>query len=231
MDPMLRKIFKTSIGIFLLIILPLELWAEGTVTGQLSLKNSWGKQKKDASNCFVYIFGKDYVEKGEGIADELPQQKKNFTKRSVAIVQGASIDFPNRDPIYHNVFSSSAKLDPRLDLGHYKKSTKQYQFNQPGNYQLFCNIHPNMVSNVLVLPNKAFARVKPDGSFRIENVRDGDWFIGVWSPSAKAPSKAPVKVLPGKVVSANLELTDRLPEVPEHTKKDGESYEDDNDYP
>lgn len=217
----------SSIAAFLLF--PWLGWTEGTVMGKLTLKNQKGEIKKDASNCFVYIFGKGYIEKGEGISDELPQEKRNFTKRSVAVVQGSSIDFPNKDPIYHNVFSPSTKLKPKLDLGHYKKSTKQYQFNQPGNYQIFCNIHPNMVSNVLVLPNKAFSRVEPNGSFKIDNVRDGEWFIGVWSPNAKSPVKAPVKVQPDKIAKVELELTDRLPDTPRQKNKDGDSYDD--DYP
>lgn len=136
------------------------------------------------------------------------------------------MDFPNKDPIYHNVFSPSQKLDPRLDLGHYKESSKTYRFERPGNYQIFCNIHPDMVSNVLVLPNRAFSRVNPDGSFRIEKVRDGEWFIGVWSPSAKSPSKKKIVVKDGQVVTVELDLQDRLPDVPEHTKKNGEKYDE-----
>jgi plastocyanin len=207
-----------------------HVFAEGTVKGQLTLRDSSGKIKLEADHCFVYIFGGGYVESGEGVQAELEQKKRIFTRRSVAVVQGASVDFPNRDSIYHNIFSPSEKLSPRMDLGHYKKSSKEYAFKKPGNYQIFCNIHPEMVANVLVLPNKAFARVEKDGSFMIKNVRDGDWFIGAWSPSAKTPAKAKVLVSNGEVTKVELELTDRLPNIPEHKNKDGESYEGDGQY-
>jgi plastocyanin len=206
------------------------MYASGVVEGKLTLTDRKGNLKTDASHCFVYIFGRGYVESGEGIQAELAQKKRKFAERSVAIVQGASVDFPNHDSIYHNIFSPNEKLDPRLDLGHYKKSTKDYAFKKPGNYQIFCNIHPEMVANVLVLPNKAYARVNKDGSFKIENVRAGDWFIGAWSPSSKTPVKSKIKVLTDQTSNIDLALQDRLPSVPEHKNKEGKSYDGDDAY-
>lgn len=78
--------------IFFLILLCLkgfDLFAEGTIEGRLNLTNLLGEKKDDASNCFVYVFGKGYTETGEGKAAELSQEDRQFSLRSVAVVQGS----------------------------------------------------------------------------------------------------------------------------------------------
>ncbi len=199
--------------------------AEITVQGNLFLTDKKGNIKKDASHCYVYIFGKGYTEKASGIGGELVQKDRQFALRTLAIVMGQKVEFINQDPIYHNVFSP-AKLEPKLDLGLFKKGedSRSYTFYKPGNYQIYCNIHPEMVSNILVLPNKAFARVAVDGSFKITNIKKGQWHLGVWSPLAKKSVKIAIDLTEKKILSVNLELQEALPNIPKHSKKDGERY-------
>ncbi len=42
-----------------------------------------------------------------------------------------------------------------------------------------------MSAHVLVVPSKLYARVKPDGSFRLEGVPAGARTLVAWSPSLK----------------------------------------------
>ena len=44
---------------------------------------------------------------------EIRQRDENFVPRVVAVTVGSTVDFPNDDPIYHNVFSLVAHQDVR----------------------------------------------------------------------------------------------------------------------
>jgi plastocyanin len=59
------------------------------------------------------------------------QEHENFLPRVVAVPIGSVVDFPNDDPIYHNVFSlSRAKA---FNLGRYPKGkSKSQRFDTPG---------------------------------------------------------------------------------------------------
>jgi plastocyanin len=51
---------------------------------------------------------------------------------------GSSVDFPNDDPIFHNVFSLSGPQP--FDLGLYRRGQAPSRtFAQPGTYRVFCN--------------------------------------------------------------------------------------------
>ena len=88
------------------------------------------------------------------------------------VQRGTSIAFPNKDNIYHNVFSLSSGNS--FDLGLYNSGgeAKTHTFTEPGSVDVYCNIHPQMAASVLVVPNRHFAKVKPDGTFEIAGVPD-----------------------------------------------------------
>ena len=44
---------------------------------------------------------------------EIRQRNENFVPHVVAVTVGSQVDFPNDDPIYHNVFSLSRAQDLR----------------------------------------------------------------------------------------------------------------------
>src|SRR6185295_13385292 len=73
----------------------------------------------------------------------LRQVKKAFQPRVLAIPTGSTVQFPNDDPVFHNIFS----LNPPepFDLGLYQAgSSKSQTFKEPGVYRVYCNIHPQM---------------------------------------------------------------------------------------
>ena len=60
---------------------------------------------------------------------------------------GTTVDFPNNDRVFHNVFSF--RDGKRFDLGMYPIGTlRRVTFDKPGLSRLFCNIHPNMAAYV-----------------------------------------------------------------------------------
>jgi hypothetical protein len=111
------------------------------------------------------------------------QRDQDFHPSIMAILVGTTVDFPNLDPVYHNVFSySKAK---KFDLGRYPKGkSKSVTFDTPGLIKVFCEIHPSMRSHILVLEQPYFAVTEPDGSYRISDVPPGGYTLRVWQENA-----------------------------------------------
>lgn len=111
----------------------------------------------------------------------LAQQDQAFVPRVVAVTVGSSVDFPNLDPIYHNVFSYSASR--RFDLGKYPRGhSKAVEFDRAGLVNVFCDIHSEMEAFVLVLQNHAFTQPAADGAFELPALPPGRYRLRVWHP-------------------------------------------------
>lgn len=110
---------------------------------------------------------------------EMVQKDQSFYPEVLPITVGTTVDFPNLDPVFHNVFSySKAK---KFDLGRYPKGhSKSVTFDTPGLVKVFCEIHSTMRAHILVLEQPYYAIVAPDGSFRIPDVPAGDYKLKVW---------------------------------------------------
>jgi plastocyanin len=145
----------------------------GTVT-VLKKKFMGGfKEKDDMSGTIVYLIG--FRNESPKEVPTLVQENKSFHPMILPIVAGQTVSFPNHDNIYHNVFSVSAIKS--FDLGQYKSTDppKDITFNKPGLVPVFCNIHPQMISFVVVLENSAFAETGKDRKFTIPNVPPGKY--------------------------------------------------------
>lgn len=111
----------------------------------------------------------------------LAQRDQMFAPRVVAIAAGGSVDFPNQDPIYHNVFSLSPVK--RFDLGKYPKgSSRRVEFRKTGLVNVYCDIHSNMEAFILVVPNRAYARPATNGDFALPELPAGSYTLKVWHP-------------------------------------------------
>ena len=116
-----------------------------------------------------------------GLAGQLAQKDQSFSPRVVPVVAGGTIDFPNRDAIYHNVFSVSPAK--RFDLGKYGRGkSKSVRFDKPGVVKVYCDIHSNMEGFVIVVPNSWFARPADDGSFVLPEAPAGTYRLVAWHP-------------------------------------------------
>jgi len=130
----------------------------------------------------------------------LAQHEQAFSARVLSCVVGTVVDFPNQDPIFHNVFSVSPVK--RFDLGKYPKGhSKQVKFDKPGLVQVFCDIHPSMACFILVLPNRAFARPDESGAYALPRLPAGTYTFKFWHPdfgevarNVKVPASGDVTV-------------------------------------
>ena len=132
----------------------------------------------------------------------LDQRNETFVPHVLAITVGTTVDFPNSDKTFHNVFSYSRAQ--RFDLGRYAVGrSKSVRFDQPGVVRVFCDIHSHMNAFILVFSHRFFDVTEPDGRFRIDNVPGGTYNVVGWYEGDARTSRA-VTVTPGGVADVEL---------------------------
>jgi plastocyanin len=118
----------------------------------------------------------------------IDQRHETFVPHVLAIVAGTTVDFPNSDLTYHNVFSLSRAKS--FDLGRYAVGkSKAVRFDKPGIVRVFCEIHSHMSAFILVFSHRYFAVTDPDGTYRIDNVPPGSYNVFVWNESLPLESR------------------------------------------
>lgn len=173
--------------------------AAGSVSGRVSLVKA-GVARADASNAIVWIEGPARGGGGGGGSRKMVQESKRFSPRVLIVPREGTVDFPNNDPIFHNVFSVSG--GNRFDLGLYRSgATKSRAFGEPGLVRVYCNIHPQMVGFVMVVDSDFAAVTDRSGSFRFEGVPAGSWTLKAWHEEGSetslpliVPAAAPLTV-------------------------------------
>jgi plastocyanin len=110
----------------------------------------------------------------------LAQKDKQFIPHILVVRTGSSVDFPNLDPFYHNVFSLFN--GKRFDLGLYEAHThRAVLFDRDGVSYIFCNIHPDMGAVVISLSTPFFAMSNRDGDVKIPGVPAGSYRLNIWA--------------------------------------------------
>ena len=110
---------------------------------------------------------------------QLVQHNKNFQPHVLVVPVGSVVDFPNRDPFFHNVFSLFD--GKRFDLGLYEAGTSNsVKFDRVGVSFLFCNIHPEMSAVVVAVDTPFFATSDASGNISIPNVPAGRYELHLW---------------------------------------------------
>jgi plastocyanin len=180
-----------------------------------------GKAKGNNKGVIVYLEGvpgTPPVPKNHAV---IRQREKQFEPPLTIVVKGTTIDFPNEDKIFHNVFSVSRPA--RFDLGLYKSGTmKSVELKRAGVVDVYCNIHPDMVAKVKVLENAYYTVTGKDGTFKIENVPAGEYPIIAWMQTGDE-AKGTVKVSAGGSAEVKLDVSE-VAKKTTHTRKDGTPY-------
>jgi plastocyanin len=107
------------------------------------------------------------------------QKDGTFKPHVLPVMVGTTVEWPNNDDIFHNVFSMS-EAKP-FDLGFYKShEVKRVTFDKPGRVDIFCSIHTRMSCIVLVLENPFFASTDKNGNYQIANLPAGTYRLKAW---------------------------------------------------
>jgi len=198
----------------------------GTVTGRLEIVDKGGKKATDLQDAVVFVDG--VKARTKPARTVISMKAKTFVPHVVVVPVGGTVEFPNEDPIFHNVFSVSG--ENRFDLDLYKRpKSGTWTFQTPGIVRVYCNIHPQMSAVVIVRDNPYFAKAGADGSFSIEDVPAGKYTLKAWHERGNEAA-VDVAVPAQGQVAANLVLdASGFKRVP-HKKKDGKDYSGEEKY-
>ena len=225
---MLRRIILVACVAASAIVAAAQAPDSGTISGHIKLttrvraplpanaypSRSIGKHEAPATpeirNVVVYLKGPPFKGALPVSRVELHQQNETFVPHVLAITRGSTVDFPNDDPFFHNVFSLSSAAS--FNLGRYPRGkSRQETFNKTGLVKVFCDIHSHMSASILVLDHPYFAIPSTDGNYEIKNVPAGPYTIVGWHERVGERS-APVRVDAGK--SVTVDLTVPVEDVP-----------------
>jgi plastocyanin len=135
----------------------------------------------------------------------MDQRNETFFPHVLAIVAGTTVDFPNSDQTYHNVFSLSKTKS--FDLGRYAVGrSKSVRFDRPGIVRVFCDIHSHMSAFILVFSHRYFSVADAEGRYRLDNVPPGTYTVVAWNESAPLESRQAVIPEAGGDVEVNFAL-------------------------
>jgi len=131
------------------------------------------------------------------------QKDLMFRPLVLPITAGTTVDFPNNDDVFHNVFSYSSPKE--FDLGRYPiGKSKKVTFERPGVVSVYCDIHAYMYATILVLENPWFATPDKNGGYVIRGVPEGEYELAFWY-GKKLVSSRGVTVKAGQSTHIDLE--------------------------
>lgn len=124
------------------------------------------------------------------VGAQIEQVDKTFVPLVTVVQTGSSVQFPNRDPIRHHVYSFSPPKPFELKL-YSGTPAAPVVFDKPGEVVLGCNIHDQMIAYVYVVDSPWFATTNKEGKARIDNVAAGDYDVKVWHYALALPAPEP----------------------------------------
>ena len=133
-----------------------------------------GKVQLPAGEPVAYVYVENvFAPAVRGEKVKIEQVRKQFVPSWAVVQRGTTIEFPNNDNIYHNVFSQSSGNSFDLGLYNCSGSRQVPHLRGAGVGGHLLQHPPQMAASVLVVPNRHFAKVKPNGEFEIADVPGG----------------------------------------------------------
>ncbi|MDP9193152.1 MAG: methylamine utilization protein [Acidobacteriota bacterium] len=216
---------------FLLIVvcsLSLSDLDAAVVNGKVMFLTKRG-QKPVVNETLVWLDALGRAPKRPASAFTMTTRSKTFLPHVLAVPAGSTVNFPNEDPISHNLFS----LTPgnTFDLGLYRKGPgKPHKFVAPGVVNVYCNIHPNMsaVVHVMGTPYYGFADANGDYSF---DVPPGKYRVTAWNEQGGSATMDIDVAGAEKATGLPLLTIDgRNARAVQHKNKFGQAYKAPKDY-
>lgn len=141
---------------------------------------------------------------GDRSNPSIRQVNETFVPHVLPIITGTTVEFPNGDPFFHNVFSLSGTKS--FDLGRYPKGqVRVVRFDKPGIVKVFCHIHSNMSAVIMVFKHPYFTVPDSAGQFLLPAVPIGNYTLVCWHERLQAV-KRPITVKSGETISVDMVL-------------------------
>jgi plastocyanin len=206
---------------------------ERDVTMKVVETKQGAESASDAANVVVWLNPLDGSKQGrasEGTKAQSPQlvqRNKRFEPHILVVRVGTVVQFPNRDPFFHNIFSLYD--GKRFDLGLYEAgTTRSVRFDRPGVSFLFCNIHAEMSAAVVAVDSPYFGISDRQGRVKIANVPNGRYEVNVWYERGTAEDLKNlthvVEISESSRALPLLRVMDNPDFTPGHKNKYGQEY-------
>jgi plastocyanin len=150
-----------------------------------------------------------YLEGAEPKGGPLPtkqvsQKEMSFVPALLPVQVGTTVEFPNEDDTYHNIFSYSPAK--RFDLGRYRPDERPIPsqvFGKAGLVTLRCDIHEHMRGLILVLETPYFVTTEPNGQFHLSGLPAGKYTLKAWLDS-RTTREQPVELKSGATLRVDF---------------------------
>ncbi|NJN47617.1 MAG: hypothetical protein HC808_15335, partial [Candidatus Competibacteraceae bacterium] len=206
-------------------------WAIGAqatgLSGRVEITDAGENKRQDAAQVIVWLVGVSSQQVpgtyGRDGQFSMASENKEFRPGLLVVPVGTTVEFPNRDPISHNVFSLSS--GNQFDLGLYDAGTvKSVKFEQPGLVRVYCNIHSRMVGFIHVIAHPYHALTDSTGRFVIEAVPQGTYLLKTWEEKAGEQQHPAVRIDDQTVAGLLLRVDARGFKPRSHLNKFGQPY-------
>jgi plastocyanin len=196
----------------------------GTVTlsaarGQTLATSAYGRRGvapkpsavgSETRKVVVYLSGIKGSPASPAMHAEVEQRNEQFVPPLTVVTAGSTVDFPNTDPYFHNVFSLSRAAT--FDLGRYPSgATRSHVFDRSGLVKVFCHIHAQMSALVMVLDHPWFTIPAETGNYSLPPAPPGDYMLVAWHDRI-GEQRTPVRISAGSTVRADFTLPVLEPE-------------------
>jgi plastocyanin len=200
-------------------ILPIALLASAAVEGRVELPKSHsapvqakryqiitkgGVLSTQPPLAVVYLEG-SFPQPASLPTKQVTQKDLTFIPSLLPVRVGTTVEFPNLDDTYHNIFSYSPAK--RFDLGRYRPDERPIPtqvFDRPGLVILRCDIHEHMRGLILVLNTPYFVMTDTSGHFRLEGLPAGHYTLKAWIDSRTTREK-PVELKNGETFHVDFQ--------------------------
>jgi plastocyanin len=163
------------------------------------------------------------VRKAAPVTVQMTTRGKALLPHVLAIPVGSTINFPNEDPISHNLFSLSSPN--QFDLGLYRAGAgKSHTFTAPGVVNVYCNVHPGMSAVIHVLNSPYYTFADANGNFTFADVPAGHYDVVAWNEMG-GTSRNPINIGNAAAPPLALTLDARGYKTVQHANKYGKTYE------
>ncbi len=221
----MKRLLVQSGSAFVLLALAAVTVSAAPLNGRVSFNLNRG-QKPVVNETLVWLEpagGARTARKPSPVNVTMATRGKMLIPHVLAIPAGSTVNFPNEDPISHNLFSLSTPN--QFDLGLYRTGAgKSHTFTTPGIVAVYCNVHPNMSSVIHVLNTPYYTFADANGNFSLTDVSPGRYDVVAWNEMS-GMTRTPVDVGAGATPPLALVLDARGYRAAAHSNKFGKSYD------
>ena len=154
----------------------------GSVEGDLRFTTGGADLLPKLGPVVVYLEREDgtaRVRRGETVV--VSDGDGEFLGHELAVlVRGESLQFASQSGLEHRLFTVSGphRIDVKVPA---KGRSRPVRMERVGWMRFYCSLHQDETWDTFVAPSSHYARLGPNGAYRIAYVPPGDYKLSIWS--------------------------------------------------